>query len=151
MNMRHTLLALAAVACAGAAPAQKEGGLEPDRMQEIRAQKSAYLTRKMELSPEEAQRFWPIYNRFEDELDKARLEHREFMRTMRKNKPKGEALSDAEAGQLLDRELALREKELALRRSYDPQFRKELGNVKTWELQRAERDFHREMLKRKRD
>jgi hypothetical protein len=38
----------------------------------LEALKIAYVTKKMDLSPEEAQRFWPIYNQYAAELREAR-------------------------------------------------------------------------------
>ncbi len=38
------------------------------------ALKIAYITNKLNLSPEEAQKFWPIYNQYSAELKVARLD-----------------------------------------------------------------------------
>ena len=38
----------------------------------IEALKIAYLTKKLNLSPQEAQKFWPIYNNYASELRQAR-------------------------------------------------------------------------------
>jgi hypothetical protein len=42
---------------------KKDGG-------RIEALKIAYLTRKLNLTTEEAQKFWPVYNKYADELRK---------------------------------------------------------------------------------
>ena len=45
----------------------------------VKAAKVAYLTRELGLSPQEAERFWPVYNEFEnrrDDLRHDRLDHR---------------------------------------------------------------------------
>ena len=39
----------------------------------LEALKIAYITNKLNLSPEEAQKFWPIYNQYSLELKVARL------------------------------------------------------------------------------
>jgi hypothetical protein len=36
------------------------------------ALKIAYITKQLDLSPEEAQKFWPIYNQYAEELKRAR-------------------------------------------------------------------------------
>src|SRR5450432_2919942 len=36
------------------------------------ALKIAYITKRLDLSPEEAQKFWPIYNQYAEELKRAR-------------------------------------------------------------------------------
>ncbi len=38
----------------------------------LEALKIAYITKKLDLSPEEAQRFWPVYNQYAAELKQAR-------------------------------------------------------------------------------
>lgn len=48
---------------------QREGG-------RLEAYKIAYLTRNLNLSVEEAQKFWPIYNKYVNELKQAKMQHR---------------------------------------------------------------------------
>jgi|SRR5450432_283067 len=38
----------------------------------IEALKIAYITKRLDLSPEEAQKFWPIYNQYAEELKRTR-------------------------------------------------------------------------------
>ncbi|MEJ0081251.1 MAG: hypothetical protein WDM78_09975 [Puia sp.] len=38
----------------------------------LEALKIAYITKRLDLSPEEAQKFWPIYNLYAEELKRAR-------------------------------------------------------------------------------
>lgn len=42
----------------------------------IEAIKIAYMTKQLGLSAEEAQRFWPVYNKYMDEVKRARRENR---------------------------------------------------------------------------
>jgi uncharacterized protein YwgA len=143
------LLAIFAVTPAMAQPPDDGPPEIPEeRLQEIKAQKSAYLTQKMNLTPEEAQRFWPLYNKYDEELETARREHMKYMREMRRKE--GE-LTEKEANEMLDRQLAMHEKDLAIRKKYDPQLRKEIGARKLVQLLKAERDFHREVVKRFRE
>jgi hypothetical protein len=122
--------------------------LDEARMKEIKAQKAAYLTIKLSLSPEESERFWPIYNTYDDARQK-------FMKNMRENmrnaQQRGDQLSEAEALAALKKGMTIREQELELERTYNDRFVKAIGAVKTLELHRAERDFHRQVLRRYRD
>ena len=118
-----------------------------ERLKEIKAQKTAYLTTKMELTPEESQKFWPIYNQYDKELETLRKERRDAHKAL-----KGTAeLTEVEAASAIDKELAAQQKELDLRKRYSAEFRKEVGAKKTLMLARSERDFNRELLKRLRD
>ncbi len=112
-----------------------------ERLKEIKAQKAAYLTTKLELTETEAQQFWPIYNAFDDAYDVLRKEQHDLHRAARN-------ASEADAEALLDKTLAHRQRELDLERTYTERFKKSIGAVKTLKLQKAERDFHREVLRR---
>ncbi len=85
----------------------------------IEALKVAYLTKKLPLSPEEAQRFWPVYNKYVAEIRKQRIDqHRNNMPT-------------------LERE----EKLLHTRKKYSGEFIKSLGDEKTNRFFQAEKEF----------
>jgi S-adenosylmethionine:tRNA-ribosyltransferase-isomerase (queuine synthetase) len=73
---------------------------------------------------------------------------RDFHRSVKKS---GTELSEAEATQLIDKELSTRQKELDTRRKYSTEFKKKLGAVRTVKLYQAERDFNKELLKRMRE
>ena len=151
-NLHRSLLIALAIASAGITYAQKEMDDEPpireERMKEIKAQKSAYLTQKMELTPEEAQRFWPVYDQMEKEQHANRKELMELRRSLKRS---GSEITEEQANDLLDRELEMREKDVQVARKYDPQLRKAIGAQKLVKLQKAEREFHREVVKRMRD
>ena len=85
----------------------------------IAALKIAYLTRRLNLSPEEAQRFWPIYNQYTDEIMAAR-------QSAKKNGKN---------------ELELEETILNIRKKYNSEFNKALSPEKVNEFYRAEKEF----------
>src|SRR5665213_1742914 len=47
-------------------------GVQAQNGNRLEALKIAYITKKMDLSPEEAQKFWPIYNLYAAELRQTR-------------------------------------------------------------------------------
>jgi len=81
----------------------------------IQALKIAYLTKKLDLSPEEAQRFWPIYNKYTEEIRTVRQAH----------KP----------------ELETEEDILKVRKKYNGEFAKALSAEKVNTFFRSEKDF----------
>lgn len=119
-----------------------------EKLEEIKAQKVAYITQKMGFTPDEAQKFWPVYNQYDKELETGRKEMRDLHRELKKS---GTELTEAEANQLIDKELSTRQKELDTRRKYSAEFKKNLGSVRTVKLYQAERDFNKELLKRMRE
>lgn len=146
----HRLL-LGALLCSpallGMAQDDEMPAIPEERMKEIKAQKTAYLTTKMELTLEESQKFWPVYNQYDKELETMRKERRDAHKALRASSE----LTENEAAAAIDKELAAQQKELDLRKRYSVEFRKVVGAKKTLMLARAERDFNRELLKRLRD
>lgn len=150
-SMIHRLLAILCFASiAIVLSAQEEDGpmppLSQDRLQEIKAQKSAFITRQLQLTPEQARSFWPIYDQYESEMTALRQE----IRADRSDMKKGGDLSEADAAKAITAELGNRQRQLDLRKKYVEQFKKSIGSVKTLALGRAERDFNRELLSRMR-
>lgn len=119
------------------------------RMDEIRAQKAAYLTTKLDLTPAEAQQFWPVYNEYSQKKEEI---HRE--RFLKKGNPKPidpDQMTDEEAGQMIDQMVADQGKMAALEKEYSQKFRKILPVKKVLKLYEAEMDFKRVLLDRIKD
>lgn len=85
----------------------------------VEALKIAFITRKLDLTPEEAQKFWPIFNKYSDELKKT---HQEL-----KNRPTSE----------IEKE----EKMLSLRKKYHGEFQKALSAEKANNYFKIEKEF----------
>lgn len=46
----------------------QSGKLSEDKRKEFEAQKVAFFTQEMELTPEEATKFWPLYNEMQQKM-----------------------------------------------------------------------------------
>ena len=104
----------------------------------IEAQKIAYITNTLDLTPEEAAKFWPLYN-----------EYSKKMRELRPlAKPKIKKLSQEEADKLIDDYFANEQKKFILKKNYYEKFRAVLPPVKVVKLLFAERKFKLKLLKR---
>ena len=103
---------------AGFAMAQDEGDGKNDGGK-IEALKIAYLTKKLNLSTEEAQKFWPIYNTYIKEVRQTRID----ARLNKKN------------------EIETEEKLLNIRKKYNGEFAKALSSDKVNSFFRAEKEF----------
>lgn len=122
--------------------------LPNEKIAEIKAQKSAYITSKLALTTEQAQQFWPIYNEYDAKQDEIRKEARQLGRGARSS---GSKLTEAQASDMITKHLANRQKEMELEKLYAEKFKKSIGAVKTVELRLAEQDFNREVLRRLRE
>src|SRR6187455_2970115 len=101
--MNRNLMILPALVLSLAAAAQDDDlpQLPEGRLEEIKAQKVAYLTQKMSLTTEEAQKFWPIYNEYDKGLEAIRKERREAHKAMKDKTD----LTEAEASAAIDKEM----------------------------------------------
>ena len=85
----------------------------------LEAYKIAYLTKKLNLSPQEAQQFWPIYNKYQQEIKSARAD-------LKTNRPD---------------EIQLEERMLNIRKKYNSEFSKALNPEKVNTLYKSEKEF----------
>jgi Mg-chelatase subunit ChlI len=147
-NFLKIFMALGLIAFSFAAFAQDDGpAIPPERLQEIKAQKSAFITQRLHLTPEESRAFWPIYDKYQADMEASRMENR----AERRDRRAGGAMTEAEASKAIDGELQAKQAQLDLRKRYVAEFKKTIGAVKTLQLGEAERDFNRELLKRIRE
>lgn len=113
--------------------------MDKDQISEkLEARKVAYLSSKLDLSPEEAQSFWPVYNSYNDEMKSVREERnlrKEFMES-----------GNIDADKILDQLIQREEKELAIRKKYVSELKQTIGSAKTLHFFRLERQFKEEIL-----
>lgn len=115
-----------------------------DRM---KAFKTAYLTDQLDLTSSEAEKFWPIYNYFENKLKSLRKKERsEVFRKVRNGGI--EALTDSEAIALIDKMLEMKTTELQYRKELVKDLLKVLSPKKIIKLNRAEEEFKKILLER---
>ncbi|HET9055909.1 MAG TPA: hypothetical protein VFN30_03575 [Chitinophagaceae bacterium] len=97
----------------------------PEENTKIEALKIAFISKKLELSPEEAQKFWPVYNQYFKEI-----------RQLLKDR-KGEVDIIEEEQKIID-----------VRKKYRDEFTKVIGQPRMNKLFTAERDFRRILINR---
>jgi len=119
--------------------------LSPEKRKELEGMKVAYLTNKMDLSPEEAQVFWPVYNQYRDEIDTHREEGRKKYQIFKINQAD---LSDAEIKEHLSARFEYQREEIDIEEKYIDRFTEILSPQKVVALLEAEEGFKRELLKR---
>ncbi|PKP19492.1 MAG: hypothetical protein CVU05_11215 [Bacteroidetes bacterium HGW-Bacteroidetes-21] len=116
---------------------------ECNQREQIKAQKVSFITEKLNLTVEEAQKFWPVYNKYSESLHEVEKDQRKLMNKFRDNK---ETLSDNEVKAIYVSIIELQTKEVKL----NNEMQQELVNIisirKMMELQMAERMFKHELL-----
>ncbi len=113
------------------------------KKEQIKAQKVAFITDKLQLTVEEAQQFWPVYNEMNKKSDDIDLQVRSIVQNYKKNK---ETLSNQEIENMADKMMELEASSSKLDQEYYLKFKKILPIQKIMELNQAERQFKHELL-----
>lgn len=111
------------------------------RGEKIKALKVAFITERLDLTPEEAQKFWPIYNAYEENERKLRMETFEERKELNV-----ETLSEAEANDIIDNFTKAENERHQLKQQFIKDIRKVLPAKKVILLKKVEDDFKRQML-----
>ena len=109
----------------------------------IEALKVAFITKRLNLSPEESQKFWPIYNQYEAEKKQNRLS---TIGSVKELKEDGD-LTNAEAEVAIAKFVEFKSKEVDLIKKYIAEFRKILPATKIAKLVTAEDKFKKMLTK----
>ena len=117
---------------------------EKQDWEKIKSLKVAFITEKLNLTPKEAQSFWPIYNEHQAEKEGFYREDRFEIGSEIK---KLDALSDTQAEELLVRMQSLEGEKYKAEKSYIEKVSKTISAKKTILLMRSEEDFKRQLLK----
>lgn len=140
--MKHTLLTLLLclqTAIAAVAQSQK---LTDQKIKEFEAQKIAFFTHELELTPEEAAHFWPLYN----ELQKKCRDIEQQRKQASKALAADTTAKEADYLQAIRRMQETEQQILDLRKTYYTRILRHLPASKLWKLESAERKFHRQLL-----
>lgn len=116
---------------------------DPKAQEKIRAARIAYITEKLGLTPAEAEKFWPIYNEFDQKRRELRLQNKDLRRNPAPNKSQEEIEKAAIAQQH-----QFRQKELDLEKDYSGRLLNVISAKKVMALPRTEKDFRDLLLRR---
>jgi hypothetical protein len=113
------------------------------RLSQLDNARIAFITARVVLTQDQAQRFWPVYNEFiakrRDLNRSARLVRRDI------DNPN---LSDTQLRENFSQDFAIRQQQLNLEKDYFEQAQKVLSLRQVAQLYQAERDFTKEVLRR---
>ncbi len=109
-----------------------------DNYERIRAQKIAYITDALELTPSESEKFWPVYNEFKEQYYALHKERHAIDEI-------GD-ISESEAKALLTKSIVRDRKEIELRETYNAKFLEAIPANKLVKLRGIERKFKKEIL-----
>ena len=135
-----SLLLLFALLTTATAWAQRPSGEEMQRIQDA---KIAIITNRLNLTPEQATGFWPVYNEYSQK-------RRDIHRSQRKiiNDKKEDGKTDVQVLNNLKDVQDLKQQELDLEKEYQNRFLKVISASQIIELYKAERTFNDMLIQR---
>ena len=127
-----------------------QNGKIDEKREKIKAFKVSFLTTELELTSTEAEKFWPIYNAYDDKQYELKyLKMKTYIKQLKDENLKN--LSDKEAATLLS-QIESTDKEIyQLREKYMSSLKKVLPAKKILLLKKSEDDFNRKLLQQYRD
>jgi hypothetical protein len=142
---------LAALLLAAAPAAHAQGGFggqgpggrkAGQRLGQLENAKIAFITNRVSLTQDQAQKFWPLYNEFSAK----RRELNRSGRLLRRDVTEG--MTDQQVRDNFTQAFAMRQQELNLEKEYFDKFQKVISLRQVAQLFQAERDFTKEVIKR---
>lgn len=116
----------------------------------IRALKVSYITTELNLSSDEAAKFWPVYNTFEDKQMEIRKQKMKSYKG-RKEENSLDNISEKEASSLLSQMESTDDEMYQLRKKFISNLKDIIPAVKILKLKKAEDEFSRKLLQQYRD
>lgn len=110
--------------------------------EKIIAARIAYITEKLNLTPAEAEKFWPIYNEFDQKRKDLKVEAKDL-----RNKPDPAKSKEENDKNAIAQQHQLRQRELDLERDYSKRLLDVVAAQKVRALPKTEKDF-RDLLLR---
>lgn len=150
MKRLINILILVVMLTATAVPsisAQKNGGESRPRkewVKEFRNYKKDYLTRKLKLSAQQSEQFFPVYFQMEDEMIALQRQLRQMVRDLEK---KGNNASALETDKTIEAIFEQKSREGEIEMKYLPKFRAILTPAQMLQLKKSEQRLTRELMK----
>lgn len=121
-----------------------QGKLSEEKRKEFEAQKVAYFTQVLDLTPQEAAVFWPLYNEMIKKLREQEKLHRKDSGKFNQDR----TLTATEAKNQTDAYFQHEQKMLDIKKEYYQKLMRVIPVRKVCQLEKAERKFHRQLFDR---
>lgn len=138
MKRKISVFALLAIFCTVNISAQNAN------RERLEAYKIAFFTKRLNLTPGEAEKFWPLYNEYQETKTKIQLERQELNRNFNQN---GLNMNDREMTEAGDRLIGLEVREAALAQEFHNKIKTVLTPAKILRLYQAENQYRLQLLK----
>jgi hypothetical protein len=119
-----------------------------NNMEKLNAYRIAFFTKRMNLTSREAEKFWPVYNDFQDRRNSIQQERITLNRNINQNELN---MSEKELVDAGDKLIGLQVQEATLAQEYHKKFKEILTPVKVIRLYQAENQYRLMLLKELQD
>jgi hypothetical protein len=109
------------------APALAQNSQKQLDIAAARAQRKATVGANMNLTTDEATKFWPVYDAYEAKMDRIEDRH---VKELKDFAAKYTSFTDADAAKKLDEVIAIQQARLDVQKEFIPQFRAVISQVK---------------------
>jgi hypothetical protein len=114
-------------------------------MERIKSAKIAHISKSVELTPEEAEKFWPLYNEFENKRNEITID---LFKRFKGGEEKPKDISDADADKLMSSRFSEEQALLDLKLEYHKKYLEILSASKVLKLYDTEDKFRRGLMER---
>ena len=115
--------------------------------EQIKAARIAFLTNRLDLNSDQAQKFWPVFNEYEKEKRALLKEYSGRKRALVADR-NYENMTDQQASQMIDVYIEQKEAEAKIEKKYLEKFKAVLTPQQTWKVIRFEGEFRRSLMQR---
>lgn len=121
-------------------------GRQMDR-EKLKAARIAFLTNRLDLTPEDAKEFWPLFNEYEKKKNELSRNYNTEKRALI-TEDGVQSISENNAGKMLDLYVEQKQAELDLEKTYLSKFQKIMPSAKVWMVLRFDSEFRRSIMQR---
>lgn len=111
--------------------------------QDLRARKISFFNEKLQLTPKEAEKFWPLYNDYQSRMDKIARDRKNLTSYVEKNSAH---VSEAEMAEMVEKFLGFQREETKLLETYTARFREFLPDNKVFSIYITETEWKKYLL-----
>lgn len=120
------------------------------KKEQIKALKVAFITSELSLTPDEATKFWPLFNAFEDKQQEIKTQKLKGYFS-RMSEDSFDKLSDKDASALLSQTESTEDELYQLKKKFVASLKGVLSPIKILKLKKAEENFNRKLLQQYRN
>lgn len=115
----------------------------PKAKEKIESARIGFITERLGLTPDQAERFWPLYNEYRTRNQDAGIKYRQYRAGIDVND-----LTEDQSARMVEMELQMKQHRLDLEKEYSKKMLDVISTQQVASLRNAEKDFRGILLRR---